>query len=74
MISLQEFQSKRRTSKDGINLYVGNGVRVIFELIGVVNLTLESGYELVLENTLIFTVHETEFDFCFCFRQSWLFF
>uniref|UniRef100_A0A2N9I4J9 Integrase catalytic domain-containing protein n=1 Tax=Fagus sylvatica TaxID=28930 RepID=A0A2N9I4J9_FAGSY len=50
--SLQGFKSKRRPSEDEKYLYVGNGVQVEIELIGVVSLKLESGYELVLENIL----------------------
>jgi hypothetical protein len=45
--SLQGFKSKRRPSEDEKYLYVGNGVQVEIELIGVVSLKLESGYELV---------------------------
>ena len=50
--SLQGFVSKRRPSENEVSLCVGNGVQVKVEFIGVVKLSLESGFSLVLENTV----------------------
>ena len=50
--SLQGFISKRRPSENEVSLCVGNGVQVKVEFIGVVKLSLESGFSFVLENTV----------------------
>ncbi|XP_022862086.1 CASP-like protein 4A4 [Olea europaea var. sylvestris] len=48
----QGFMSKRRPSENEVSLSVANGFQVKVEFIGVVKLTLESNFYLVLENTV----------------------
>ncbi|XP_022844814.1 uncharacterized protein LOC111367930 [Olea europaea var. sylvestris] len=49
---LQGFISKRRPRENEVSLSVANEFQVKVEFIGVVKLTLESGFYLVLENTV----------------------
>ena len=56
--SLQGFISKRRPNENEVSLCVGNGVQVKIDFIGVVKLSLESGFSFGL-----CTDYETKFNF-----------
>ena len=50
--SLQGFRSKWKPSDTEINLFVGNGIKVDVQFIGLVELKLDSGFVLHLKNTI----------------------